>query len=99
MFTDIARRLAIGLGMALVVGSLALATAGPAKAQAKSGQTGTAPQTIVPATYGPMGGFGSGHGMMTDASYGQSGPMGHWSGQASARYHGGSRGGHGGGCW
>lgn len=103
MFTNIARHMAIGLGMALVVGSLTLATAGPAKAQANSGQIGTTPQTIVPAAYGHMGDPGIGHGYagrgMMGASYGQPGHQWHWNGQASAQYHGGWRGGHGGGCW
>ncbi len=110
MFTKIARRLTIGLGLALVVGSLTFATAGPARAQVGNGQTGIATQAVVPATYGHMGGYGpmggygmmghgSGRGMMQGASYGQSGHMGRWNGQASAQYHGGWHGGHGGGCW
>ncbi len=103
MFTNITRRMTIGLGLALVVGSLIVADAGSARAQANA-QPATTTQTIVPATYNQMGGHGPmggrsmgpgyGHGMMMGASYGQTGHMGHWNGQASAQYHGGQ-----GGCW
>uniref|UniRef100_I2PWY7 Uncharacterized protein n=1 Tax=Desulfovibrio sp. U5L TaxID=596152 RepID=I2PWY7_9BACT len=116
MITKSVRRLTIGLGIALVVGSLTFATAGPVRAQAGNGQTGTMTQTVVPAAYGqtggygPMGGYGmtggygmmghgSGRAMMRGAANGRSGPMGNWNGQASAQYHGGSHGGHVGGCW
>ncbi|MEA4855401.1 hypothetical protein [Solidesulfovibrio sp.] len=106
MSTNIARRLAIGLGIALVVGSLTFADAGSARAQAND-RTSTATPALAAATdghmggYGPMGGrgMGPGHGrgMMMGASYGQPGHMG------QGQYHGGSGhggyGGHNGGCW
>ena len=112
MSTNIARRLTIGFGIALVVGSLTLADVGSARAQAND-RTSTATPTLAAATYGHMGGYGMtgsygpmggrgmgpghGRGMMMGASYGQAGHMG------QGQYHGGSGhggyGGHNGGCW
>ena len=96
MSTNIARRMTIGLGLALVVGSLIVADAGSAQAQANA-QPATTPQTVATATSNQM----SGHGMMGVAS-GQNGHQAPRHGQASAQYHGGSwHGGQGNGgpCW
>jgi hypothetical protein len=98
MFTNITRRMTIGLGLALVVGSLIVADAESARAQANA-RPATTNQTVVPATYNQMGG----HGMMGVTS-GQNGHQAPRHGQASAQYHGGSwhggQGqGHGGPCW
>lgn len=96
MFTNFTRRMTIGLGLALVVGSLIVADAGSARAQTNARPT-TTPQTVVPVTYNQMGG----HGMMGVAS-GQNGHQAPRHGQASAQYHGGSwhgGQGYGGPCW
>lgn len=94
MFTNIARRMTIGLGLALVVGSLIVANAGSAQAQAHARP---ATQTVVAATSNQPGGHG-----MTGVASGQNGHKAPRHGQASAQYHGGSwhgGQGHGGPCW
>ena len=96
MSATIARRMTIGLGLALVVGSLIAATAGSARAQGHARPAATT-QTVAAATSNQLGG----QGMMGVAS----GPNGHQAprhGQASTQYHGGSGHGgqgHGGPCW
>ncbi len=96
MSATIARRMTIGLGLALVVGSLIVANAGSARAQTHA-RSATTPQAVAAATSNQLGG----HGMMGVAS-GRDGHKAPRHGQASAQYHGGSRHGgqgHGGPCW